>query len=631
MNRLLGLRRRAGLRVGGHVSAPTDQERQSSSGSGPALAAAGPPGRFIRFLNLFGHPQAFGAIVVLAALAVVPTLWVGFYADDYSLIVEIEHKVPSLAHRSPLDLYHFASDRTEVERQIRDGPTPWFSDPGSTMHFCRPLTSLIFALDHSLWRYHAVGYHITSVLLYVGLVLCVGLFFRVALGARRPGPSAVTATLATLLFAVDPHHVMPADWISSRHFMVAAIPAVLGLAAHVRFVRDGWKPGFWLGPFGVMVALLGSEAGVGAVVYWLAFDAFGPARPERSSPRSRLLSSMPVVAITAVYLGVYTLFGFGSRGGAYFDPTKEPIGFLRAAAQRVPMLVGIALSGIPEAAPAVPTALFIVLGFGAALIAFALYRLARPAICDAEKAALRWLLPGAVFSLVLTAGPPSARLMLLPSIASALLIAILIYGGSRQLATARPKSALRAGRSFLVGVHLVLAPLVFVVATTQLADSAREERDAFVGAEFDHSATQHVIVLAAPDMQPFYAGTVAQALQPRALSGWHILSISDSDLRFTRTGVASFRLDIVGGARGRNKAWDSLRVSPRVGHRVELTGAAVTVRTVEGRLPASLDVTVDVPLDSPGLAFVTWHGGRLVRFVPPPVGVSVEVPGSQGD
>jgi hypothetical protein len=141
------------------------------------LAAAGPSGRFIRFLNLFGHPQAFGAIVVLAALAVVPTLWVGFYADDYSLIVEIEHKVPSLAHRSPLDLYHFASDRTEVERQIRDGPTPWFSDPGSTMHFCRPLTSLIFALDHSLWRYRAVGYHITSVLLYVGLVLCVGLFF----------------------------------------------------------------------------------------------------------------------------------------------------------------------------------------------------------------------------------------------------------------------------------------------------------------------------------------------------------------------------------------------------------------------------------------------------------------------
>lgn len=613
------------------MSAPAGQEHQGSSDSGPALAIAEPPGRFIGFLNLFGRPQAFGVIVVLAALAVVPTLWIGFYADDYSLIVEIEHKVPSLAHRSPLDLYHFASNRTEVERQIRDGPAPWFSDPGSTMHFCRPLTSLIFALDHSLWRYHAVGYHITSVLLYVGLVLCAGLFFRVALGVRRPGPLAVTATLATLLFAVDPHHVMPADWISSRHFVVAAIPAVLALAAHVRFVRDGWKPGFWLGPVGIMVALLGSEAGMGAVVYWLAYDAFGPAPPERSLPRSRLLSSMPVVVITAVYLGAYTLFGFGSRGGAYFDPTKEPVDFLRAAAQRVPMLVGLALSGIPEAAPAVPTAFFIVLGLSAALIAFALYRLVQPAVCDAEHAALRWLLPGAVFSLVLTSGPPSARLMLFPSIASALFVAILIYRGSQRLAAARPQLALRAGRWFLVGVHLVLAPVMFVVATTKLAGAAGAERDAFVRAKFDHSATHHVIVLAAPDMEAFYAGTVARALQPQAVSGWHILSIADSDHRLTRTGVASFRLDVVDSSRRPNNGWDSLRTPPPVGHRVELSGASVTVRAVEGGLPTSLDVTVDVPLDSPGLTLMTWHDGRLIPFIPPPVGASVEVPGSPGN
>lgn len=317
MNRFPGVRRCAVSTVRKRVAAPTGQKLPSSSDTGLALAVAVLPGRFIGFFNLFGRPQAFGAIVVLAAVVAVPALWVGFCADDYSLIVEIEHKVPSLAERSPLDLYHFASHRAEVERQIRDGPAPWFSDPGATMHFCRPLTSLVFALDHGLWRYHAVGYHITSALLYTALVLCVGLFFRVALGVRRSGPSAVAATLATLLFAVDPHHVMPADWISSRHFVVAAIPAVLALAAHVRFVRDGWKPGFWLGPVGIMVALLGSEAGVGAVVYWLAFDAFGPAPPGRSSPRSRLLSSAPVVAITAIYLGAYVFFGFGSRGGVY--------------------------------------------------------------------------------------------------------------------------------------------------------------------------------------------------------------------------------------------------------------------------------------------------------------------------
>lgn len=603
---------------------------RGSAETNSALVAVAPSDRFSRPLNLFGHFRALPAIVVLTAMVGLPSLWGGFYADDYNLIAEIEHKIPSYAHRSPFDLYRFASDPVEVGRFIRDGPAPWFVDPNSTMHFCRPLTSLLFAFDHSVWGYRAVGYHLTSVLLYTALVLCVGVFFRVVLNVRGSGPTAVTAMLATLVFAIEPHHMVPVAWISSRHYVVAAIPAVLGLAAHVRSVRDGWRPGAWLGPLGIIGGLLGSEAGMGAVVYWFAFDAFGPAL-ERSSPRSRLLSSLPVLAITGFYAVAYSHLGFGSRGGAYIDPTKDPVGFLRAALQRVPTLVGVALAGIPEVTPAIPAVVFVGLGFVAVLIAYALYRLVRPSVCEAERGALRWLLPGAVLALVLTAGPPSGRLLLFPSVGGSFLIAVLIWRGSQQLAIARPRWPLRVGCGFLVAMHLVLAPVALVAGAIQLGDNARQARDAFYRAEFDHFITLQVVVLAAPDLTAITAGTMAQAFTVGPPPAWHILSMADGDHRFTRTGPASFRLDVIG--RAHSLAQNFLR-SPaepvHVGDRVDLTGATVIVRAVSGAVPTSLDVTTDVPLDSPSLALLTWRDGSFVRIKPPLDGASVEVSSTHG-
>jgi hypothetical protein len=595
------------------------------------MASAALPSRFMRFLQLFAHPRALPAIVVLAALIALPTLRMGFFGDDYIFIAEIEHNVPSSGHTAPLDLYRFASgDRTEHDRSIRDGPYPWFSDPSYKMHFSRPLTSLMLTLDHSIWGHSALGYQLTSVLLYAALVFCVGLFYRVAVGVHCPGPASVTATLAALLFAIDPHHIWPAGLIACRHLVVAAIAAALGLAAHVRFVRDRWRPGAWLGPLGIIVALLGSEAGLGAVACWLAFDAFGPAAPHRSSLRRRLLASMPVLALTAVYASIYFLLGFGAAGdGIYFDPIADPLGFLLATAERVPILTGLSLTGFPDYSPMIfPGAPFVVVGFAVVAALFALYRLIRPAITDEERATLRWLLPGAVLSLVpASAGVPSARLLLFPSIGSAFFVAVLIYRGSQRIATAGPRPALRVGRGLLVAVHVVLAPLLFVAGSTLFAEVARKSSQVFFQADINHSATSHVVVLAVWD--PFvavYPGWVAQALAPRAISAWHVLSMAENDHRFTRTGPASFRLDVIGRAIGRAQvAYRSPHTPLHVGDYVELTGATVTVRAVDGLVPTSLDVMVDVPLDSPTLALLTWRDGRLVRFVPPPVGASVDL------
>ncbi|WP_156763032.1 hypothetical protein [Mycobacterium sp. E787] len=608
----------------GVISEPVDDTQSSG-------ATAAPAGRFVRFLDLFGRPRALSAIVVLAALIALPTVLIGFFADDYSLIAEVEHSVPAFAHHSPVDLYRFADDRVELERQIRNGPLPWFTDPGFRMHFFRPLTSLLFTLDHAVWGHFAAGYHVTSVLLYAALVLSVGLLFRATLGVRKPGPAAVTAGLAALLFAVEAFHSEPVGWISSRHVLVAAIPAVLSLVAHLRYLRDGWRPGGWLGPLGVVAALLSSETGLGAVACWFCLDALGPAPPERSSPRSRLLASLPVIAIAAGYVGMYTFFKFGAAGNIYRGPTSDPLGFLEAAAVRVPTLAGFSLTGF---IPDLPPIGSMVIGFAACAVAFGLYMLARPAISIDERVTLRWLLPGALLSMVVaSAGAPSPRLLLFPSIATAFLLAVFVYRGVQVLANPGRRRLLRAGCYAIVALHMVVAPIEFLVATAQLADVARRGSNIFWNAEIDHSVTTHVMVLAAPDAHAaFYPAVVAEALAPHTTSAWQILSMANGNHRFTRTGAASFRLDVIGGAATYNPSEEMFRSSRtpvRVGDLVKLSGATVTVLAVDGPEPTSIEITVDVPLDNSALALLSWRDGRLVRLVPPPVGTSINLPWSR--
>lgn len=641
MNRLLGVCRRTGLRGRRALSAPADHGRPSSSGLKfqPHLDhadAAGRPvvqdGRVSRALKLFGDRRALPAVLMLTVLIALPTLKIGLFADDYTLLAEIEHAVPLYANQSPIDLYRFASDRTETDRLIKDGPLPWFTDPAFKMHFCRPLTSLLFSLDHSLWGHFAVGYHVTSILLYAALVLSVSVLARVALGVQHWAPDATTATLAALLFAVDALHSEPAGWIASRHVMVAAIPATLALTAHVRFARDEWRLGAWLAPLGVIVTLLGSETGVGAVACWLAFDAFAPMPPNRSSARFRLLASMPVLAITAAYVGVYSLLDFGAGGNLYVGPTSNPIGFLQAAAVRIPTLVGSSVLGtIPNVSPATGATV----GVAAALALFVLYRLVRPAISDGERATLRWLLPGALLSLMInSAGPASPRLLLFPSVGTAFFLAVLIYRGGQQLATSRSRRVLGVGLLSIVLLHLVVAPIAFVSGVVQIIRTARQEIDIFQMAGLGNSVVSHVIVVAAPDMQTaFYPAAIDQALAPKAASTWHILSMAQSSHRLTRTGASSFRLEMVGGPATSNPVEATFRSSREplnAGEQVKLSDATVTVVSVDGSVPRSLDVRVEIPLDDPGLALLVSRNNRLIRLAPPPIGSSVEFPSSGG-
>ena len=50
------------------------------------------------------------------------------------------------------------------------------------------------------------------------------------------------------------------------------------------------------------------------------------------------------------------------------------------------------------------------------------------------------------------------------------------------------------------------------------------------------------------------------------------------------------------------------------------------IALTQSGLPAALRARFDAPLDDPGSVLVIWRGRGYQRFVPPPVGQSVEHP-----
>ena len=347
-----------------------------------------------------------------------------------------------------------------------------------------------------------------------------------------------------------------------------------------------------------------------------------------------------MLAIAAVYAVTYKSLGFGAAGsGGYLDPAAEPLAYAHALATRVPALLVDAFVHVPaEVSTIAPALPFVIAGVAVTFGVGALFRAVLPAVPDDERAALRWLVPAALGSLLLAAGGfPGSRLLFFPSIGVAVLLAVLLHRGTERLASAPPvrgKIGLHIGRALLVVVHLIFAPLLFVGNAAPFAETARKGEEAFRRAEVERGAPRRVVVLAASDpMASFYPAAIAALVAPETLGTWNVLSMARADHRVTRTGPKSLRLDVVGG-RMMEGAFEIVFRSPRAafhpGDRVEISGATVTVIAVDRGAPTAVEASFDVALDDPALYLLTWRDGRLARFSPPPVGGSADLRWSPG-
>ncbi len=94
--------------------------------------------------------------------------------------------------------------------------------------FYRPVTTLSFVADHSIWGLNPAGYHLSNVLLHsVASALVFFLGYAIL-------ESVLGAVFVSLLFALHPVHTESVAWISGRTDILAAIFFLSALLAFIR-------------------------------------------------------------------------------------------------------------------------------------------------------------------------------------------------------------------------------------------------------------------------------------------------------------------------------------------------------------------------------------------------------------
>ena len=563
--------------------------------------------------------------VWLAVLVALPGLQAGFLIDDWAHAAAISGQIPS--HPGPLQLYDFGNGDAVRMRAHQDIGYPWFAVPELKVRFFRPLSSLLTYADHRLLGATPVVAHALSFVLYALLVAAVA-----ALAVRALGPGL--GGLAAVLYALDDAHGMPAIWLANRNALVAAGPVLWGMVAWLRFREDGWLPGRGLAILGFVVGLTGGETALSAMALPLCYELFGGPQPG-AALRSRLRAMAPLLAVVVSYGLIYKGLGYGARhSGAYLDPVHEPLLFLRAAALRIPGLLGVLIGNAPiELTVAIPglTPWFAVAGALAAIVVGWLLRAAWPTLDADARRHLRWMVLGSLLALVPVAATfPSGRLLTVASVGSALVLACAIGRGvpaiARLLQQPRPQwgPLPRRVATGLAVLHGVVAPLLFVSGGLFIGHTSRRLDAAAADVGLDLAAGKTAILPAAPDILGIYGSLWRMSKNRPAPARWRALCMALYDVEIRVDDDHTLSLRPVGGALLATEAEQLLRSPTEMfqpGDQLPINGMTATVRRVESHgYPTEVAFRFDKPLADPDHVWLQWHDQQLMVLPLPPPG-----------
>ena len=164
--------------------------------------------------------------------------------------------------------------------------------------YYRPLTALSFALDYALWGLGAWGYHLTNLLLAMGVALCGYNFGRVC-GATR-----LVALLAAIFLVTLPNSTATAVWVSQRSDSLALLFMLTSLLFFAQFWKRQTKIYYLLANLALLLALGCKETSVVLPALWLLWAWL---YTERWVVWRQWLVFAPPSIITGLYLSLRTL------------------------------------------------------------------------------------------------------------------------------------------------------------------------------------------------------------------------------------------------------------------------------------------------------------------------------------
>jgi hypothetical protein len=593
----------------------------------PALSVGAHPGALERAAPAVARAR-WSQLWTLASIGLgvcllSPALGTGLVADDYlhQLMLREDPGIDGLRHR-PLDLFRFADGSPHTAQALmNEGVFPWWADRGVLLAFFRPLSSLTHWLDYRLWPERPELMHLHS-LAWFALTIAI-----VAAVYRRLGAGGTGFCLATLLFAIDDAHAPIVGWIANRNALVALCLALPALIAHDRLRREGFAPGLWLGPLLFTLGLCAGEVALAVVPYLLAYAAC----LDRGRRRLRYGALLPYLIVAGVWKLCCDRFGYGALGsGLYVDPLREPLAFISAGCERLPVL-GLGLLAAPfaelwELYPLFSTWARLAVLLAALLVLTSFAVALRPLIAHDPR--LRFWTTGTALSLVpMCATFPHDRLLLAPSIGGMAVIAALISAG-----WARRKRLVPApGALALIALHLIAAPVLAPLRAASVGhfDELLRASDATLPAG-PELATQ-TLILINPPLDPFaaYLPAYRQALRrPRARQQlW--LATGVSDVRIATLDAHTLSVRQQDGFIGTSMQRMLRSVGPQLEREgsVQLEGVEirVTERTNDHR-PLEIHVRFERALTDPSLIWRRWLGRGYAPFGVPAQGHAVVLP-----
>ncbi len=573
------------------------------------------------------------AMLVAVTLSL-PSLESGFFLDDYMMIGLIEGwygtDVPAL------NLY----------ASFLDVPlAPWWTSPDAHVRFWRPLPSAVIRSSHYLFGHNAFFYHAQFLLLLAALVAVCGRLYR--------GLSPRIGAVALLLFALDEAHAFTSGVICNAHAVISVIPALLGLVAYLRWRKEGWRPGQWLALLGFTVGLLGGETAFAVMAYPLAYELFGA-----RGPRARRLRAIaPLALLAVVYLLFYKAMGYGpGQSIIYLNPFEQPVSeFLSGLATHLPLYLASLLAAVPMKLLANPALRLPCLAAGAVapVVLFLVWRKLRTRLRKADREALRWLVPGALGSLMPVAFSLAypERQLLVPAIGIAPLLASLVVLAWTSLTSARPPSGERdtvramTRVAAAAGLALVLVPHLGVATwnridqqqTTARASDRLEATAATVARLIDEkscplhreaAAHRHDLILLSESdfVTSYYTSAVYELRRGAGSISWSTLSGAPFEHRMTRSGPRTLTLEPIDGQMLHSPAelvvrWRAEAFAP--GDTVSRESFTVEILATNELGPTRVAYHFERDLDDPTLVLVVRDETGWTRLDAPELGESV--------
>lgn len=179
-----------------------------------------------------------------------------------------------------------------------------------------PLPVITHALDHRVWGFNPLGFHLTDITLYT---LAVIVFFSLCghiIGDRR------AALVAAALFAVHPLHVESVAWLSSRKDGLGMLFYMLGFFAYIRSEEGSRQRRIWLSALFYFCALWSKPftvtLPVALILYDLLLAAPRPAARRIFTSKLPYLVPIAVTALAAIFLDPHNETAMPYHGGSRY-------------------------------------------------------------------------------------------------------------------------------------------------------------------------------------------------------------------------------------------------------------------------------------------------------------------------